>query len=76
MPMEAREGSWPGECGGGHTQRLCERQQRRQGSRLSEEWCGPWNLLAEVVWLPGVEPEDRSAPQKVREPVQSSRGQT
>lgn len=46
-----------------NTQRLCERQQQLQGWRLSKEWCGPWNLLAGVVWPPRVEPEGGGAHQ-------------
>lgn len=76
VPVTVHGGELAWECCGGNTQRLCERQQQRQGWQLSEEWCGPWNLLAEVLWFPGIEPEDRSAHQKVREPVQSARGQT
>ena len=29
-----------------------EKQPQQQGWQLHVEWCGPWNLLAEVAWLP------------------------
>lgn len=58
-----KEGSGPGEGRGGNTQRLCEKRPQRQGWQLHEEWCGPWNLLAEVAWLPGVESEGGGAHQ-------------
>ena len=58
-----KEGSGPGEGRGGNTQRLCEKRPQRQGWQLHEEWCGPWNLLAEVARLPGVESEGGGAHQ-------------
>ena len=63
VPRNAQGGSRPGEGRGGTTQRLCEKQPQQQGWQLHAEWCGPWNLLAEVAWLPGVESEGGGAHQ-------------
>lgn len=76
VPGNAQGGSRPGEGRGGTTQRLCEKQPQQQGWQLHAEWCGPWNLLAEVAWLPGVESEGGGAHQSQGAAQSFSRGQT